>query len=73
MVRALYRLPVAGAALGSKFRTLGYVPMKADPDLWMQPAVKPDGAMYYEYQLAYVDDLCGILIIYSMLLGIFSL
>ena len=63
VVRELYGLPVAGAAfrsyLGSKLRTLGYVPMKADPDLWMRPAVKPDGTRYYEYLLAYVDDLCG--------------
>ena len=33
--------------------------MKADPDLWMRPAVKPDGTKYYEYMLAHVDDLCG--------------
>ena len=63
VVRALYGLPVAGAAfrsyLGSNLRTLGYAPMKADPDLWMRPAVKPDGTEYYEYLLAYVDDLCG--------------
>ena len=63
IVRALYGLPVAGAAfrsfLGKNLRTLGYVPMKADPDLWMRPAVKPDGEEYYEYLLAYVDDLCG--------------
>ena len=63
VVRALYGLPVAGAAfrsfLGKNLRTLGYVPMKADPDLWMRPAVKPDGEKYYEYLLAYVDDLCG--------------
>ena len=63
VVRALYGLPVAGAAfrsyLGQNLRTLGYVPMKADPDLWMRPAVKPDGIKYYEYLLAYVDDLCG--------------
>ena len=39
--------------------TLGYIPMKADPDLWMRPAVKPDGTKHYEYMLAYVDDLCG--------------
>jgi len=33
--------------------------MKADPDLWMRPAVKPDGTKYYDYLLAYIDDLCG--------------
>ena len=63
VVRALYGIPVAGATfrsyLGQKLRSLGYLPMKADPDLWMRPAVKPDGTKYYEYLLAYVDDLCG--------------
>ena len=38
---------------------LGYARMKVYPDLWMRPAVKPDGTEYYEYLLAYVDDLCG--------------
>ena len=33
--------------------------MKVDSDLWMRPAVKLDGTKYYEYMLAYVDDLCG--------------
>ena len=33
--------------------------MKADPELWMRPAVKLDGTKYYEYMLAHVDDLCG--------------
>ena len=60
--RSLWLL-VAGVAfrsyLGSNLRTLGYAPMKADPDLWMRSAVKPDGTEYYEYLLAYVDDLCG--------------
>ena len=64
VVRALYGLPVAGAAfrscLGSNLRTLEYFPMKADPDLWMKPAVKSDGTEYYEYLLAYVDNLCGV-------------
>ena len=63
VVRALYGLPVAGATfrafLGQQLRKLGYTPMKADPDLWMRPAVKPNGDKYYEYLLAYVDDLCG--------------
>jgi hypothetical protein len=29
---------------------------KADPDVWLQPAVKPDGFEYYELVLCYVDD-----------------
>ena len=63
VVWALYGLPVAGATfrshLGTQLKTLGYIPMKADPDLWLRLAVKLDGTKYYEYMLAYVDDLCG--------------
>ena len=29
----------------------------ADPDVWLRPAVKPDGEKYYEYILVYVDDI----------------
>jgi len=61
VVRAHYGLPVAGAAfrsyLGSNLRTLLYASMKADPGLWMRPAVKPDRTEYYEYLLAYLDDM----------------
>jgi len=35
---------------------LNYRPTKADPDVWLQPAVKPDGFEYYELVLCYVDD-----------------
>jgi hypothetical protein len=35
---------------------MGYTPCKADPDVWMRPAKKPDGTDYYEYLLTYVDD-----------------
>ena len=33
-----------------------YEPTKADPDVWIRPAVKPDGTEYYEMVLCYVDD-----------------
>ncbi|GAX20073.1 hypothetical protein FisN_1Lu447, partial [Fistulifera solaris] len=63
IVRALYGLPSAGfrfrSHLASKLRELGYTSCKADPDIWMRPALKPDGTKYYEYLLAYVDDLVG--------------
>ena len=29
---------------------------KADPDVWMRKATKPDGTQYWEYVLCYVDD-----------------
>jgi hypothetical protein len=65
IVRAMYGLPVAGASfrayLASHLRTLGYVPCRADPDVHMRTAVMKNGDKYYQYMLAYVDDLlcCG--------------
>ena len=35
---------------------LGYKPSKADGDVWLRPAVKPDGFEYYKMVLCYVDD-----------------
>jgi hypothetical protein len=63
VVRALYGLPTAGATfrayLAGTLRSLGYQSCQADPDVWMRKAVKPDGTKYWEYLLAYVDDLIG--------------
>ena len=39
---------------------MGYRSSHADPDVWLRPAVKPDGEMYYEYVLCYVDDILSI-------------
>jgi hypothetical protein len=64
IVRALYGLKSAGAAfrayLAEHLYSLDYRPSYADPDVWMRPAVKPNGDEYYEYLLAYVDDLLSI-------------
>ena len=64
VVKALYGLKSSGAAfrslLAETLRDLGYIPSKADPDVWMRPAVKPDGFEYYEYVLCYVDDVLAI-------------
>jgi hypothetical protein len=38
----------------------GYRPTKADPDVWLRPAVKPDGFEFYEMVLCYVDDILSI-------------
>ena len=35
---------------------LGFESCPADPDVWMRPAVKSDGAKYWEYILLYTDD-----------------
>jgi hypothetical protein len=58
--KALYGLKSSGAAFRSHLATtldaMGFKPSYADPDVWMRPAVKPDGFEYYEYILCYVDD-----------------
>ena len=62
--KALYGLKGSGAAfrthLAEKFHDMGFIPTRADPDVWRRPAVKPDGFEYYEYILCYVDDLLAI-------------
>lgn len=62
IIRALYGLKGSAAAWRSFFaaalRQMGWKSCeKADPDVWMRAAVKPDGTEYYEYLLVYVDDL----------------
>ena len=55
VVRALYRLKSSGAAfrslLAETLYDLGYTPSKADPDVWIRPAVKANGFKYYELVL----------------------
>ena len=62
--KALYGLKSAGAAfralLAETLYDLGYVPTRADPDVWLRPAVKPDGFEYYELVLCYVDDVLSV-------------
>ena len=61
---ALYGLKGSGAAfrahLTEKLHDIGFIPTRTDPDVWHQPAVKPDGFEFYEYILCYVDDLLAI-------------
>jgi hypothetical protein len=58
--KALYGLKSSGAAfrahLAETLDAMGYRPSYADPDVWLRPAVRPDGTEYYEYILCYVDD-----------------
>ena len=62
--KALYGLKSSGAAfrahLTETLYDIGLVPIRADPDVWRQPAVKEDGFEYYEYVLCYVDDILAI-------------
>ena len=57
---ALYDLKSSGAAFRAKIagviHDLLHVPSKAYPDVWIRPAVRPDGSEYYEMALCYVDD-----------------
>ena len=56
IVKALYGLRISGArfyeALASTLKKEGFIPCKADPDLWMHPAGR-----CYEYVCMYVDNL----------------
>ena len=60
-IMALYGLKSSGAVFIAKLTSLlqkiGHAPSKADPDVWMIPAIKSDGAAYLKYALVYVDDM----------------
>ena len=62
--KALYGLKALGAAfqahLTAMLHDIGFKPTKADPDVWLRPATKPDGFEYYEYALSYVDDIMSV-------------
>ena len=61
---ALYGLKSSGTAfhslLAETLYQINYVPSKADLNVYMRPAVKPNGFEYYEYVLCYVDDILRI-------------
>jgi Reverse transcriptase (RNA-dependent DNA polymerase) len=61
IVRALYGLRSSGAMwrqhMADTLKDAGFKSCKADPDVWLRPAVKENGALYYEYVLCYVDDI----------------
>ena len=58
--KALYGLNSSGAAfrafLVDNLGAMGNQTSYADPDLWLRPAVKPDGFEYYEYIIFYIDN-----------------
>ena len=60
VTRALYGLKSASASFRSfmakKLDEIGFKSSKGDFDIWMRPAIKPDGHQYYEYIMLYVDD-----------------
>ena len=60
----LYGIKFLGAALQSNLvvvlRDIGYLSTKGDPDLWIRLSVKPDGTLYHEIVLCYVDNVLAI-------------
>ena len=62
--KALYGLKSSGAAfrahLVETLHDIGFKPTKADPDVRICAAVKPDGSKYYEYIMCYVDDILSV-------------
>jgi len=64
LVRALYGLKNAGASWQSKLvellQDLGYELTKADPDIWIRKAMKPDGYEYYEMLFVYVNNIISV-------------
>ena len=64
IVRSLYGLKSAGAAfrsaLAQLLQDLGYKSLKADPDVWLQEAIKDDGHKYYEKLFVYVDNILAL-------------
>ena len=61
VVRALYGLKSSGASwramLAQSLTDIGYTSTRADLDVWIWPAFKPDGFEYYEMVLVYVDNI----------------
>ena len=57
-------MKTAGAAfralLAETLYDIGYVPSKADPDVWSHPTTKSDGFEYYEVVLCYVDNVLAV-------------
>ena len=62
--KALYGLKLSGTAfrahLALTLHDIGSKPMKADSDVWIRPAVKPDGTEYYDYIMCYIDDILSV-------------
>ena len=48
------------AHLAETLHDIGFKPTKADPDVWICPAVKPDGSEYYKYIMCYVNDILSV-------------
>ena len=62
--KAVYGLQSAGSSwhhtLAKTLEEIGFVPSRADPDVWLKEATKPTGERYYQWITCYVDDLLAI-------------
>ena len=62
--RLLYIIKSSGDACREKlletFMSLGYKSSEAEADVWMKQDFKPNGDLYYNYMLCYVDNLLHI-------------
>ena len=62
--KALYGLKYSGATWRAMFvetlQDMHFTLTKADPDVWLKPATKPDRTEYYKMILVYVDDVLHI-------------
>ena len=65
IIRALYGGKSAGADywrhVRSAMEEMGFISCKADPDVWLRPALKSNGVEYYQYILLYTDDILAIM------------
>ena len=65
IVQALYRGKSAGADywqhVQSAMTEMGFNSCKADPDIWLRPAIKSNGTRYDQYVLLYTDDILAIM------------
>ena len=48
------------AHLAETLHDISFKPMKADPDIWIHPVVKPDGSKYYEYIMCYIENILSV-------------
>ena len=62
--KALYGLKGASASFRSHFAKrldeCGFKSSGGDPDVWLRPAIKPDGEEFYEYVMGYIDDIIAV-------------
>ena len=61
ITKTLYGLKTSAFAWREHLSTtlqesLGFSPCRADPDVYLRRATKPDGTQYYEYVFIYIDD-----------------